>query len=193
MALTGPCGSRALGVVGPAALCVSTINQRRFMNSYSIAHVLLLAWLMREAYEFARVRFSRRPTALKAAAGIGIALFTASFVPSFEVYRPNLDNILMALQGKPPTIADQRGLLTVNAARWLGRNSPEVDGAGYSVMGAWGDGHILKYAAQRPVVQDISVTMSRRKTSLLPRSTSCPRTKVRLSLYSPELVAATYW
>ncbi len=144
----------ALLVWWSAVLCVSTINQRRFMNSYSIAHVLLLAWLMREAYEFARVRFSKRPNALKAAAGIGIALFTMSFVPSFEVYRPNLDNILMALQGKPPTIADQRGLLTVNAARWLGKNSPEVDGAGYSVMGAWGDGHILKYAAQRPVVQD---------------------------------------
>ena len=51
-----------------AALCVSTLNQRRFMNSYSIAHALLCAWCLRELFELARVRLFARPQALRALA-----------------------------------------------------------------------------------------------------------------------------
>jgi hypothetical protein len=53
----------------------------------------------------------------------------------------------------------QRGLVPV--ARWLGRHSPPTAGwldpsvrPEYGVLAPWGDGHLLRWIARRPVVQD---------------------------------------
>ena len=76
--------------------------------------------------------------------------------PVVEFYRPFVAQLHASVSGEPPRIeASARSIqLVVGAARWLRDNSPPPERAGYSVLGPWGDGHILKYAAERPVVQD---------------------------------------
>jgi asparagine N-glycosylation enzyme membrane subunit Stt3 len=80
-----------------------------------------------------------------------------------DFYAPYVANIRRLLAGEPRRLLGwqpaQRSLEAV--ARWLAEHSPPTAGfwdasarPEYGVLAAWGDGHVLRYVAQRPVVQD---------------------------------------
>ena len=152
-----------------AALFVATLNQRRFMNSYAIPHALLMAYSILALYRAVGRRTgslgsnipSESEPASEPGAGWGLRLLATALVlamlsPTFDAYKLRFENLTRALKGQAPH--PSRGLraflLVEDAARWLRENSPPLRGPGYSVLGPWGDGHIIKYVADRPVVQD---------------------------------------
>jgi dolichyl-diphosphooligosaccharide--protein glycosyltransferase len=139
------------------ALFVATLNQRRFMNSYSVAHALLMAWVSWACIDWARARLSTASALKRRALGLlAGALLLAVVAPSVLDYTPHLLNLRSRLRGEAPTLmfVSHHGRLVVDSARWLRKNSAPLGVRGYSVLGPWGDGHILKYVAARPVVQD---------------------------------------
>jgi dolichyl-diphosphooligosaccharide--protein glycosyltransferase len=150
-------GERLFLAAWTLALFVATLNQRRFMNSYSVAHALLLAWFSWTCIDWARARLSTA-SALKrrAISVLAVVLLLVVVAPSILGYTPYLLDLRSRLRGETPTPVgishDMR--LVVESARWLRKNSAPLGVRGYSVLGPWGDGHILKYVAARPVVQD---------------------------------------
>jgi len=138
------------------ALFGATLIQWRFMNSYSIAHSLLLAATLKSAHDRLAPRLARRPAVAWAAASLALAGVLTASLPWIRGYRPYLVDLWRGFRGEPPQMIGIAGTtrLVVVTARWLRDNSPPPQVPGYSVLGPWGDGHILKYVAQRPVVQD---------------------------------------
>ena len=78
-------------------------------------------------------------------------------------YAPYLANAGRALRGEPARLSgwepEQRALTRL--ARWLAEQTPPTSGywdasqrPEYGVLAAWGDGHLLRYVAERPMVQD---------------------------------------
>jgi asparagine N-glycosylation enzyme membrane subunit Stt3 len=85
-----------------------------------------------------------------------VALLLAAVAPSLHSYTPHVLNLQRRFRGEAPNLIGMSRFTRIiaNSARWLRGNSPPLDGRGYSVLGPWGDGHILKYVAAKPVVQD---------------------------------------
>jgi dolichyl-diphosphooligosaccharide--protein glycosyltransferase len=138
------------------ALFAATLTQWRFMNSYSVAQPVLMAWTAVCVYDYAGSRLGDRPRARPIAsilAGLAVALV---LYPSLGGYGLSLESIRRSLSGEQPrlTVWLHERFLVVQAAEWLRQHGAPLEGPGYSVMGPWGDGHILKYVAGRPVVQD---------------------------------------
>jgi len=139
------------------ALFVATLNQRRFMNSYSVAHALLLAWMSWACVDWARARLSTASAPKRRTLSVlAVVLLLAVVAPSILGYTPHLLDLRSRLRGEAPTLVgiSHNMRLVVESARWLRENSAPLGEQGYSVLGPWGDGHILKYVAERPVVQD---------------------------------------
>jgi dolichyl-diphosphooligosaccharide--protein glycosyltransferase len=152
-----------------AALFVATLNQRRFMNSYAIPHALLMAYSILALYGVvgrrigslrSRISPESEPASEPGASWglrlLATALVLAMLSPTFSPYKFHFENLARALKGQAPHSSKMRRSfrLVEDAARWLSENSPPLRGPGYSVLGPWGDGHIIKYLADRPVVQD---------------------------------------
>jgi hypothetical protein len=138
------------------ALFGATLTQWRFMNSYAIAHSLLLALTLKSIHEVLAPHLIRRPRIAWAAASLALAGALYASSPWVHGYRPHLINVWRGLRGEAPQLIGmtERSRLVLITAHWLRENSPPPQEPGYSVLGPWGDGHILKYVAQRPVVQD---------------------------------------
>ncbi len=145
------------------AFFAAALAQRRFVASLAAPFALTLAVLGGAAFREARRRLAGRgaaaPLALVAAAAAALAL--AAPVAAF--YAHPLANLRRAWRGEAPAVRGwlriQRGLVPV--ARWLERHSPPTAGwldpsarPEYGVLSAWGDGHLLRWVARRPVVQD---------------------------------------
>jgi hypothetical protein len=110
-----------------------------------------------------RRRVAGRRAAAAAALGLGVAAALALAAPVAAFYAQPLANLRRAARGEAPLVRGwlrtQRGLVPV--AGWLGRHSPPTAGwldpsaqPEYGVLAPWGDGHLLRYVARRPVVQD---------------------------------------
>ncbi|HEB90509.1 MAG TPA: hypothetical protein ENI85_13135 [Deltaproteobacteria bacterium] len=143
-----------------AALFGATLVQWRFMNSYVIVHGLLIGLLFESARR-ALGSWSSDRRSTQAMAILGSAAVLLAFVPSLKSYRLHFENVLRALRGEAtePVGSLLQARFVVEAARFLRDQSPGPEEgssgmADYSVLGPWGDGHILKYVAERPVVQD---------------------------------------
>jgi asparagine N-glycosylation enzyme membrane subunit Stt3 len=137
------------------ALFLATLLQWRFMNSYSIAHCLLIGLTIESTYQAALPRLTNRRRHWLAAV-LGLAVLVFLFAPPLKSYRLHFKNLSRSLRGEEtvPVGNQLRARFVVDAARFLRDHSPPHEREGYSVLGPWGDGHILKYIGERAVVQD---------------------------------------
>jgi asparagine N-glycosylation enzyme membrane subunit Stt3 len=85
-----------------------------------------------------------------------LASVVLAFAPPVKAYRPHFRNVGRSLRGEETVPAGTllHARFIAEAARFLRENSPPVEEVEYSVLGPWGDGHILKYIGERPIVQD---------------------------------------
>jgi len=137
------------------ALFLATLVQWRFMNSFSIAYCLLVGITFESVRQSLKSRLVD-PRRAWGAAVLALAIVLIAFAPPIRSYRLHLENLVLSLRGEP-TIPVGRFLhnrFVADAARFLRDNSPPPGEARYSVLGPWGDGHILKYVAERAIVQD---------------------------------------
>ena len=137
------------------ALFFATLMQWRFMNSYSIAYCLLIGITLESLYQALRPRFTHpRRNGWAATLVLAIALF--AFAPALKSYRLHFENVGRSLRGEEivPVGTLLQTRFIADAARFLRDNSPPPEEARYSVLGPWGDGHILKYVGERAIVQD---------------------------------------
>jgi dolichyl-diphosphooligosaccharide--protein glycosyltransferase len=138
------------------ALFLATLAQWRFVDSYSVAHALLLAWALCALWRGLASRLASRPAIRRALAPAAAAAVALLFWPMAGAQRAHLSDVWRGVSGREPglsPLARQRGSL-VATARWLRENSAWHEDESWAVLGPWGDGHILKYVAERPVVQD---------------------------------------
>ena len=137
------------------ALFAATAVQWRFMNSFSVAHAILVAWAVVSLRALLVSRLVGQRRAAWATVGLALAAGWA-LEPALVGYRSHLRNVRQALAGEAPlpSAAVRRRELVVESARWLRENAAPLQAPGYSVLASWSDGHILKYSADRPVVQD---------------------------------------
>ena len=140
-------------------LFLATLIQWRFMNSYSIVHCLLIG-LSAEA--FLRLSAPRLTNLVRQIAALVVALAVVSlvFAPAVASYRLHFENIGRGLRGEAtvPVGAQLRAKFVADAARFLMNFSSDDElppnEPNFSVLGPWGDGHILKAVGGLAVVQD---------------------------------------
>ena len=142
-----------------SALFLATLVQWRFMNSFSIAYCVLIGITVESAVAALRSRSSvlrRTRGAVPVVSALAIGILTLAFLPPVQSYRLHLKNLGRGLRGEETipvgTLLHTRFI--ADAARFLRDNSPPPEEAPYSVLGPWGDGHILKYLSERAIVQD---------------------------------------
>ncbi|HIF95134.1 MAG: STT3 domain-containing protein [Myxococcales bacterium] len=142
-----------------AALFIVTLIQWRFMNSYSIVHCILIGLVAESLYGELKRRLVG--PAQRTLAGVGaVAVLVIIFLPSVQSYGLHFKNFGRALRGEPTIAmgAQHQARMIADAAQFLKEHSPGADAPfskpEYSVLGPWGDGHILKTIAERAVVQD---------------------------------------
>jgi asparagine N-glycosylation enzyme membrane subunit Stt3 len=138
-----------------SGLFLATLVQWRFMNSYSIAHCLLIGITIESVHEALRPRLTSR-LRNSAAVALGLVVVLLAIVSPIKSYSLHLDNIGRNLRGEAtvPVGKQLHVHFVADAARYLRDHSPPPQSARYSVLGPWGDGHILKYVGERAVVQD---------------------------------------
>jgi dolichyl-diphosphooligosaccharide--protein glycosyltransferase len=146
------------------AFFAASLAQRRFVVQLAAPFALLLAACAAPALGAARRVASRRGPAAALALGLGaLAAGAALAAPVAAFYARPLANLRRAARGEAPLVRGwlrtQRGLVPV--ARWLRSHSPPTAGwldpaaqPEYGVLAPWGDGHLLRYVARRPMVQD---------------------------------------
>jgi asparagine N-glycosylation enzyme membrane subunit Stt3 len=137
------------------AFFVATLVQWRFMNSYSIAHCLLIG-IMLKSLQLSLAPHLTNRRRVWGAAVLAILGIWFAFSPALRSYGLHFNNVGRSLRGQetPPVGTFLQASLVTGAARFLRDHSPREEQASYSVLGPWGDGHILKYVAERAVVQD---------------------------------------
>lgn len=138
-----------------SAFLTATLLQWRFMNTYSIAHCLIIAIVIDSCRQRLAPRLTTRLRAWSALASFSVIIGIAFYVP-VNSYRSHFENVTRSLRGQDthPVGTLLHASFVTTAARFLRDHSPPLEDAPYSVLGPWGDGHILKYVAERPVVQD---------------------------------------
>jgi dolichyl-diphosphooligosaccharide--protein glycosyltransferase len=142
------------------AFFVATLMQRRFMDTYSVPHALLIGWLLIFCRDRVMLRIRRRGS-LAPGFGRGIriafvAVVIALMWPIHARYEQDLRDLVRTARGGSPPL---RGLARqvrpiLESALWLREHSPEPTGSGYSVLGPWDAGHLIEYVARRPIVQN---------------------------------------
>ncbi|HKJ23671.1 MAG TPA: STT3 domain-containing protein [Myxococcota bacterium] len=151
---------RALLLGMAAAFLALAALQRRFGNTFSVLYVLVWAGFAAEAAAFVRARPAWRWPAVAGAALLALA--TLASVAGFLGPR----RATLARAHADPAIA-RRGPLAVEhrlfdaAGRWLRDASPPTRGwddpslvPEYGVLTRWDAGHLVRWRARRPLVQD---------------------------------------
>lgn len=152
--------SLALWAVGLAAL---TWVQRRFMNSFSVAYALVMGWAIVWLWRAFVARLSDSSGARVGVAAVLLLAMLFALEPTLRSYGESVSGALTWLRGglaaPDRSKAQKFGVLLVGD--WLRAHSPGTSGyleasvePEYGVLSLWGDGHVLRYAARRPVVTD---------------------------------------
>jgi dolichyl-diphosphooligosaccharide--protein glycosyltransferase len=137
-----------------------TLLQYRFIDSFACGFALVMGWALVEVERAVR-RLARRRRALASGAMLMLGAFALS--PFLPYYANVVEPSVAALHGKPLPegfIFRQRVVLQ-RVALWLRSESPPTQGyldptlrPEYGVLCAWGNGHLLRYYGERPMVQD---------------------------------------
>jgi asparagine N-glycosylation enzyme membrane subunit Stt3 len=148
-------------LVWAAAFFVLALAQERFANVFAPALALTVAAAIEELRTQARRRFGRGTQLALATALAGLAL--AALAPPVLLFQALFAHSLFAQKQAhgwvPP---DSRPKVVVEtAALWLREASPATRGfldasarPEYGVLTSWDDGHLVRYRAERPTVQD---------------------------------------
>jgi len=143
-----------------AAFCAATLFQQRFTDASAAGFALVLAPAAVLGVRAARERL-RVPRA--ACAGIVLLLTLLALGPYAPAYRDDLEVSLAARRGARLHFdAEVRHRLVLErAGSWLKQNTPATAGyldaaarPEFGVLSAWGHGHLLRYYAERPLVED---------------------------------------
>ena len=154
-------GDPGLGLVVAwgAGCAAAAAAQFRFINSLAVAFALVVGICAAAAWAALRGRPERRAAWAAALMAGGIAL--AWPLPAH--YGRALPDWERWARGQAPALPDnaERQAAVLDVAGWLSEHSPETSGyldpdaaPEYAVLSTWGDGHLLRYAARRPMVQD---------------------------------------
>ena len=139
---------------------VATLSQLRFLDNFSVGFSLVLGIAGAKGWQALQPHVKRRPIF---AASVLAALALITFLPVARFYANELTPSLAAWRGKSPDLPlqDRRRLAVERAAHWLGRASPQTSGyldpaatPEYGVLSAWDFGHLIRYRARRPMIQD---------------------------------------
>ncbi|MBW2316158.1 MAG: hypothetical protein JRH10_18460 [Deltaproteobacteria bacterium] len=143
-----------------AAFCVLALLQRRFGNSFAVMFVLVWGVGVTEALAASRTRAGWRWPVRGAAVLVGLA----ALISIVEFLGPR--QATLARAHADPAVA-RRGPLPVEhrlfdaAGRWLEGASPPTKGwhdpsltPEYGLLARWDAGHLVRYRARRPLVQD---------------------------------------
>jgi dolichyl-diphosphooligosaccharide--protein glycosyltransferase len=145
-----------------SCLFVVTVLQKRFINSFSVALALLMAWTVIWSWRSLPSRWRASRTRRVAAAAALAAVVLALLLPVFPTYRSHVSNQIHGWKGGPTELTPlaRRNLVRVQMAEWLRAHTPETSGwmgAGvpeYGVLAPWGLGHVIEHVARRPTVTD---------------------------------------
>jgi asparagine N-glycosylation enzyme membrane subunit Stt3 len=145
-----------------AALCILTLLQRRFFNSFSVSLAVVLGACAPLAYRWIASMGSpvpRRRTA-RAVTGAGLALL---LVPTMLPYLRHVKNEWAVRTGERLVVTPSFGAMSagVETAAWLAEVSPPTAGwidptrrPAYGVLAPWHLGHVIEYVGHRPTVVD---------------------------------------
>jgi asparagine N-glycosylation enzyme membrane subunit Stt3 len=145
-----------------AVWLAAALAQQRFVNELSLPYALLIAVCAADLVRAVGRRLESRAWRL-AGALVGLAAAVWLLAPIWDFHAPYLANLRRALRGEPARLSgwqpEQRALTRVG--HWLAEHTPPTAGywdssqrPEYGVLAAWGDGHQLRYVAERPMVQD---------------------------------------
>jgi len=162
-ALRARAPDHALLLLWALVFLVLALEQRRFSNSFAVPYALVWGGAAAHALSSLRRRLADRPgprvaIAAAAALGLGVAL-----VPAVRFYAVQGKRSLAAHERPERALGsrDARWRLWLGAARWLARSTPPTRGylnasarPAYGILSAWGAGHLMRYVAERPLVQD---------------------------------------
>jgi dolichyl-diphosphooligosaccharide--protein glycosyltransferase len=143
-------------------LCALTLAQKRFLDAFSVAFSLQLAWGLGWLAAELRARAPEPGVRRLAFAGLA-ALVLVALAPMAESYADHVRNLGRWLRGEPiavpPFTAKDR--IIHDVAQWLRDHTPETSGwlepgarPEYGVMAPWWVGHVIQYVARRPTVSD---------------------------------------
>jgi dolichyl-phosphooligosaccharide-protein glycotransferase len=144
------------------AFAVATLAQSRFGELASVGFALVIGGALEEVRREARHRLAvSAQTVLAAVVALAACIALA---PAFEFHWGRVSRAMRALAGgqvEPiPVVGHAR---VEDAARWLRAHTPATGGymdqdptvrPEYGVLAPWGNGHLVRYRAERPIVQD---------------------------------------
>lgn len=144
------------------ALFALVVSQVRFLTSFTVPFAIVWGGALAALAERARRAMAMQRRGVRAGALIGAALALALAVePSARFLFPQLTLAWEGPGGAPPTRRLVRVGAYHQAARWLRENSPPTSGyldatrrPEYGVLTSWDMGHLVRYVAERPLVQD---------------------------------------
>jgi hypothetical protein len=149
----------ALLLAWSAVLFALTLAQERFANLFALGLALTLGAALEELHGVAKRRLGPRAR-LALAAAFALAL-AATLVPALRVFERQLAASRVARSQPGGKALGSRGVVLEEAARWLRDASPPTRGfldaaerPEYGVLTAWSDGHLVRYRAERPTVED---------------------------------------
>jgi dolichyl-diphosphooligosaccharide--protein glycosyltransferase len=140
---------------------VLALAQERFANAFALGLAATLGAALEELRGIARDRFPR-PAQWAFAVAVA-ALGAAMLAPASSRYLSLFEYSRFARAQAQPWIppASRRKVVVEEAARWLRDASPPTRGfldaslpPEYGVLTSWDDGHLVRYRAERPTVQD---------------------------------------
>ncbi|HVH07509.1 MAG TPA: STT3 domain-containing protein [Myxococcota bacterium] len=145
------------------AMLVAALMQRRFNELASPGFALVLGPALAEAWCAARAHLA--PARRRQAALAACLLAVVPLWPSLREQGRSADASMRRLRGLPLPELEGAGLrrsdVLKRVARWLHAASPPTRGwldarlePEYGVLSAWDDGHLLRYYAERPFVED---------------------------------------
>jgi dolichyl-diphosphooligosaccharide--protein glycosyltransferase len=144
------------------ALCALTLMQKRFLDTFSVAFSLQLAWGLGWLASALRARLPAPSAQRLALAGLA-ALVLVALAPMALAYAEHARNLGRWLRGEPLGVMrfTARDLILHDVAVWLRDHTPETSGwldpgarPEYGVIAPWWAGHVIQYVARRPTVTD---------------------------------------